>query len=98
MAPGHRLWNLDPSRLRRLRDNDAQYTALRGRSDIVALQPNLIRQVDEIGPVATDGRLAIVTRVEGRPAQAFMMDGMYLDIDGDAVIAQPESGTYTHSW
>ena len=67
-----------------------------GAEDIVACTAGLHTQVDQSGPVESDGSMAVVSLEDGKPVRAFLCDGMFLEYEGERLIDERVSGTYYH--
>jgi len=65
-----------------------------GTEHIVVSTPALRTQVDQAGPVDSDGTIAVVSLKQGEPESAFMLDGLFLEFDGHRLIDERVPGAH----
>ena len=68
-----------------------------GTEDVVASTPGLRRQIDHSGPIETDGTLTVVRLSNGKPTRVFLLDGMFLEWDGERLVDEHIAGTYSRA-
>lgn len=68
-----------------------------GDETILACTPRLNTQIDRIGPLTTDGAIAIVTLRDGSVKNSFLLDGMRLERNGQVLIDEDQHGVYETS-
>jgi hypothetical protein len=65
-----------------------------GDSDAVAATPNLLYQVGEAGALVSDGSLVAVSLRSGRPWRVLVVDGMFVEWNGELLVDRQEAGTF----
>jgi hypothetical protein len=65
-----------------------------GTEDLVACSSRLSAQVNQAGPVESDGTLAVITLRGGEPSRAFLLDGMFLRFQDRDLIRRDAAGTW----
>lgn len=65
-----------------------------GGESLVASTQRLAAPIGRVGPIETDGSLAVVSRENGRVTESLVYDGLCLAIDGRAVIDEKTAGNY----
>jgi len=65
-----------------------------GREDLVACVPDLDRQVNLAGPLESDGVVAAVALERGAPTRAFVMEGLFVSLNGEPLLEAEAGGTH----